>query len=68
MLLGFLSLLLTVLQDPVSNLCVPKSVGYSWHPCKAEEDAKSKYEETSCDKKVHMLHALLLFGTYRLRS
>ncbi|XP_058075077.1 MLO-like protein 6 isoform X2 [Magnolia sinica] len=34
MLLGFISLLLTVLQDPIAKICVPQSVGDSWHPCK----------------------------------
>lgn len=42
MLLGFISLLLTVFQSPVSKICVPKSVGDSWHPCKpGEEDDDS---------------------------
>ncbi|XP_047268009.1 MLO-like protein 12 isoform X1 [Capsicum annuum] len=50
MLLGFISLLLTVIQDPVSNLCVPKSVGYSWHPCKADEDVKSEYDDPCLQK------------------
>ncbi|KAH0679342.1 hypothetical protein KY284_020427 [Solanum tuberosum] len=69
MLLGFLSLLLTVLQEPVSNLCVPKSIGYSWHPCKPKADAQSEYEVTSCDKKgkvqfassyaIHQLHIFI---------
>lgn len=46
MLLGFISLLLTVLQDPISRICVPKNVGSTWHPCKngsshgKEEDAE----------------------------
>uniref|UniRef100_M1A376 MLO1 n=1 Tax=Solanum tuberosum TaxID=4113 RepID=M1A376_SOLTU len=57
MLLGFLSLLLTVLQEPVSNLCVPKSIGYSWHPCKPKADAQSEYEVTSCDKKMRKWRA-----------
>ncbi|KAL6128372.1 hypothetical protein ACLB2K_071727 [Fragaria x ananassa] len=33
MLLGFLSLLLTVLQDPIAGICIPKSVAATWHPC-----------------------------------
>ncbi|CAL9160326.1 unnamed protein product [Musa hybrid cultivar] len=36
MLLGFVSLLLTVGQSAISEICVPKSVGDSWHPCKME--------------------------------
>lgn len=44
MLLGFISLLLTVLQGPISSICISKSAGESWHPCKKEEE-----EETSTD-------------------
>ncbi|EYU41618.1 hypothetical protein MIMGU_mgv1a0045331mg, partial [Erythranthe guttata] len=44
MLLGFISLLLTVGQGPISEICVSKKVGNSWHPC-AEKEEKSKYKE-----------------------
>lgn len=41
MLLGFISLLLTVGQGPISNICISKKVGNTWHPCsKQEEKAK----------------------------
>ncbi|KAI3426705.1 MLO-like protein, partial [Psidium guajava] len=33
MLLGFISLLLTVLQSPISNICVPRKMASSWLPC-----------------------------------
>ncbi|CAN4081061.1 unnamed protein product [Withania somnifera] len=68
MLLGFISLLLTVVQTPVSNLCVPKSVGYSWHPCKTEEVAKSTYDDPCLAKgkvqfassyAIHQLHIFI---------
>ncbi|KAK4356038.1 hypothetical protein RND71_025009 [Anisodus tanguticus] len=68
MLLGFISLLLTVVQTPVSNLCVPKSVGYSWHPCKTDEDDKSKYDDPCLEKgkvqfassyAIHQLHIFI---------
>ncbi|XP_057998697.1 MLO-like protein 6 isoform X2 [Hevea brasiliensis] len=39
MLLGFISLLLTVGQGPISNICIPEKVGSSWHPCSKEEEA-----------------------------
>nr|GLL43086.1 MLO-like protein 6 [Ipomoea trifida] len=43
MLLGFISLLLTVLQGPISNICIPASVGATWHPCsKKDEEEKNK--------------------------
>lgn len=31
--MGFISLLLTVLQDPVSGICISKNIGDTWHPC-----------------------------------
>ncbi|XP_030526607.1 MLO-like protein 6 [Rhodamnia argentea] len=48
MLLGFISLLLTVGQGPISNICISKKVGATWHPCsKSQEQGKSKYGESS---------------------
>ncbi|KAH9703617.1 MLO-like protein 12 [Citrus sinensis] len=49
MLLGFISLLLTVLQEPISGICVSKSVANSWHPCtdKLEKDAYSSDNKES---------------------
>lgn len=40
MLLGFISLLLTVGQGPISKICVPKAVGASWHPCSKKKESK----------------------------
>ncbi|MCL7026761.1 hypothetical protein MKW94_024647 [Papaver nudicaule] len=40
MLLGFLSLLLTVGQGPISRICIPKSVAATWHPCNSEQEAR----------------------------
>ncbi|KAI3905998.1 hypothetical protein MKW92_031565, partial [Papaver armeniacum] len=40
MLLGFLSLLLTVGQGPISKICIPKSVVATWHPCNGEEETR----------------------------
>ncbi|CAN6565776.1 unnamed protein product [Malus baccata var. baccata] len=42
MLLGFLSLLLTVLQGPISDICISKSIGATWHPCKYNKSSKSE--------------------------
>ncbi|CAL1403400.1 unnamed protein product [Linum trigynum] len=33
MLLGFISLLLTVGQGPISRICISKKLGATWHPC-----------------------------------
>lgn len=54
MLLGFISLLLTVTQDPISNICVPKSIGNSWHPC---DDSKYANYADLCASKVHLIHS-----------
>jgi mlo protein len=40
MLLGFISLLLTVGQSPISNICISKKAGATWHPCNKKEEAK----------------------------
>ncbi|KAL5800233.1 hypothetical protein ACOSQ4_033117 [Xanthoceras sorbifolium] len=42
MLMGFISLLLTMGQGIVSEICVSKSIANSWHPCTKEEET-SKY-------------------------
>ncbi|KAK4799015.1 hypothetical protein SAY86_024380 [Trapa natans] len=39
MLLGFISLLLTVLQNPISNICIPRSVSATWRPCNRPPEA-----------------------------
>ncbi|KAM1406415.1 hypothetical protein ACFXTH_001091 [Malus domestica] len=41
MLLGFLSFLLTVLQGSISDICISKSVGATWRPCKDNKSSKS---------------------------
>lgn len=40
MLLGFISLLLTVGQGLISNICIPEKVGSTWHPCSKKEEEK----------------------------
>ncbi|KAG6517000.1 hypothetical protein ZIOFF_020377 [Zingiber officinale] len=40
MLLGFISLLLTVFQNLISNICIPRSYSYHMLPCKLESSAK----------------------------
>lgn len=47
MLLGFISLLLTVGQKPIANICIPKSVGESFLPCKSSTFGHA-VEETKC--------------------
>ncbi|KAL5569290.1 hypothetical protein UlMin_025865 [Ulmus minor] len=52
MLLGFISLLLTVGQDHISNICIPKSIAATWHPC---QDKKSGDSDKDSDKKGRKL-------------
>lgn len=49
MLMGFISLLLTVGQAPISKICIPKKIAYSMLPCEKEDTADSGSD--SCSKK-----------------
>ncbi|KAH6755893.1 Seven transmembrane MLO family protein [Perilla frutescens var. hirtella] len=44
MLLGFISLLLTVGQGQIAEICVSTAIANSWHPCDKKQE-KSKYGE-----------------------
>ncbi|KAI3849860.1 hypothetical protein MKW98_026774 [Papaver atlanticum] len=71
MLLGFISLLLTFTQDYIIQLCIPKKVGNTWHPCPRDKEIESKnnYAEKYCGKKgkvplvsktaIHQLHIFI---------
>lgn len=43
MLLGFISLLLTVLQDRIAKICMPKHLANHWLPCKKEDTSSSSF-------------------------
>ncbi|XP_041023145.1 MLO-like protein 6 [Juglans microcarpa x Juglans regia] len=61
MLLGFISLLLTVGQGPISNICISKAVGATWHPCNKEEERESyKKENNSSNSDDNKGHRRLL--------
>lgn len=67
MLLGFLSLLLTVGQGPISDICISKSVGATWHPCSkkqepvyAKEDGESTSSESDDDSGRRRLLSVVL--------
>ncbi|XP_047311499.1 MLO-like protein 6 [Impatiens glandulifera] len=47
MLLGFISLLLTVGQSVISNICIPASVGATWHPCGKKQETALDGEDES---------------------
>ncbi|PKI72847.1 hypothetical protein CRG98_006772 [Punica granatum] len=56
MLLGFISLLLTVGEKTIANICIPKSVGETFLPCSSLESDDTE-EETKCQNqgKVSLL-------------
>ncbi|PKI62598.1 hypothetical protein CRG98_017020 [Punica granatum] len=68
MLLGFISLLLTVGQSTISNICISQKVGSSWHPCneQAEESKYPSTEEDSSESDSNRRRLLSLAG-YRGR-
>ncbi|TYG51483.1 hypothetical protein ES288_D10G261300v1 [Gossypium darwinii] len=51
MLMGFISLLLTVFQGPISEICIPAHVANTWHPCNTKTEAE-KYSEKSSGRKL----------------
>ncbi|KAF3455031.1 hypothetical protein FNV43_RR05479 [Rhamnella rubrinervis] len=67
MLLGFISLLLTVGQSTISNICIPESIAATWHPCSKKEEAK--YEDEASEDSEHSGRKLLSFlnsgGSFR---
>ncbi|XP_077251359.1 MLO-like protein 12 isoform X2 [Tasmannia lanceolata] len=52
MLFGFMTLLLTVAKQPISKICIPKSMGGHFLPCKNTTLPTDISEEPSCHDKV----------------
>ncbi|KAK3020272.1 hypothetical protein RJ639_047712 [Escallonia herrerae] len=48
MLLGFISLLLTVCEKPIANICIPKSTAVDFLPCKSM--TRGSEEEPKCEE------------------
>ncbi|XXG66786.1 hypothetical protein AAC387_Pa06g0288 [Persea americana] len=69
MLWGFVSLSLTISEQPISKICIPKSMGDNFLPCKNKELPTDISEETTCEEKnkisllsidgVNQLHVLI---------
>ncbi|KAL3536291.1 hypothetical protein ACH5RR_004752 [Cinchona calisaya] len=59
MLLGFISLLLTIGQGPISEICISKSLGNTWHPCNKNQEY-NKYN-TDAEKEADTHRKLLAF-------
>ncbi|KAG8380472.1 hypothetical protein BUALT_Bualt06G0018900 [Buddleja alternifolia] len=63
MLMGFISLLLVITQDYLARICIPRSVGHSWHPCNYEGD-DSRYDDACLERgKVQIVSA---YGMHQL--
>ncbi|VVA31224.1 PREDICTED: MLO [Prunus dulcis] len=63
MLLGFISLLLTVGQGPISNICISEKLGNTWHPCgKKQETKMNKEKDTEHDDETPSRRLLSLFN------
>ncbi|XWS59699.1 hypothetical protein CRYUN_Cryun08bG0144200 [Craigia yunnanensis] len=60
MLLGFISLLLTVGQGTISNICISKAVGATWHPCSKKHEPESKMDEEKSSDPDESQHRRLL--------
>ncbi|XP_047328248.1 MLO-like protein 12 [Impatiens glandulifera] len=66
MVMGFISLLLTVGKAPISGICVSEKVAKSWHPC--DKEKQTEYDD-KCIKKglitlvsaygIHQLHIFI---------
>ncbi|KAI3761783.1 hypothetical protein L1987_52205 [Smallanthus sonchifolius] len=66
MLLGFISLLLTVGQEPISDICIPSKVARTWHPCNDDSPDDKFYDPCLKKGKVQMvsnygIHQLHIF-------
>lgn len=46
MLLGFISLLLTVFQDRIAKICIPKDLAYQWLPCQEKKEVTTEHFQT----------------------
>ncbi|XVF19479.1 hypothetical protein REPUB_Repub11eG0114200 [Reevesia pubescens] len=53
MLLGFISLLLTVGQGLISDICISEAVGATWHPCNKKQGEKSNEAEEDTTDNEH---------------
>lgn len=50
--MGFISLLLTILQDSIAGLCIPRSVAETWHPCANKKNGKSEKDSENNGRKL----------------
>ena len=53
MLLGFISLLLTVGQGLISDICISEKAGATWHPCNKNQDEKNNEVDQETEDTEH---------------
>ncbi|KAG8495178.1 hypothetical protein CXB51_012813 [Gossypium anomalum] len=69
MLLGFISLLLTVGEGSITSICVSEKVGSTWHPChndRQEIADEPPSEEDTSDNNEHRRRLLMMSDSVRV--
>lgn len=59
MLLGFISLLLTVGQSLITNFCIPPEVAATWHPCSPQKELELTQQDDELVNSDHNRRRLL---------
>lgn len=62
MLMGFISLLLTILQGPISDICIPGNIAATWHPCSKNQEKEKVSESDDSDNSRRRLLQFLGSG------
>lgn len=57
-----------MLQTPITNICIPRSVGATWHPCKKGDKSSSAYTDSQSEGPERKLLQILDsdFGSRRI--
>ncbi|KAK9061528.1 hypothetical protein SSX86_018710 [Deinandra increscens subsp. villosa] len=55
MLLGFISLLLTVATTPITQICISERAGSTWHPCSQQNEQEEEKDEDETDSRRRLL-------------
>lgn len=66
MLLGFISLLLTITQDYIARICIPASVGDSWHPCDKANNSYGTTEYADLCARRNKVQFVSAYGLHQL--
>lgn len=69
MLLGFISLLLTVGEGSITSICVSEKVGSTWHPCHDDQRqiaGEAPSEEDTSENNEHRRRLLMMSDSVRV--